>query len=124
VIQYGNAAFGGVKYAYVNRAFAYRDKGQCELALADFNKAISMRATSASAYRGRGSVLLCLKRYDEALADLNQAIEKDPDSAWAYIYRGRVHLAQGDRARAQADFDQAVKLDGELAEVVAQDLAR
>ena len=123
VIQYGGQVFGGLKYAYVKRGYAYRDKGQCELALADFNKAISMRANKPHVYRARGSVFLCLKRYDEALADLNYAIEKDPDDAWAYLYRGRVRLALGDRARAQSDFDQAVKLDPDLAPKVASDLA-
>jgi len=123
VLQYGNAAFGGVKYAYVNRGYAYRDKGQCELALADFNKAISLRADKPRHYRGRATVFLCLKRYDEALADLNSAIEKDPADAWSYLYRGRVYLAKGDRAHAQTDFDRAAKLDPDLAETAAKELA-
>lgn len=123
VIQYGGTAFAGVKYAYVNRAYAYRDKGQCELALADFNKAISMRANKPHIYRARGSVYLCLKRYNEALSDLNYAIEKNPTDAWAFLYRGRAHLALSDRARAQADFDQAVKLDPDMAPRVAKALA-
>lgn len=122
VLQYGSAAFGGVKGAYVNRAFAYRSQGRCDLALADFDKAISMRANKASVHRGRGSVYLCLKRYDEALADFNTAIEKEPDSAWSYFYRGKTYLAQGDRVRAQADFDQAVKLDPAMASRVAKAL--
>lgn len=122
VIQYGGAAFGGVKHAYVNRGYAYRSTGRCEAALEDFDKAISMRANKAHVIRARGSVLLCLKRYPEALAALNSAIEKDPDDAWAYLYRGRVYLAQGDRARAQADFDQAIKLDPDTAPEVAKSL--
>lgn len=123
VIQYGGAAFGGVKYAYVNRGYAYRSKGQCELALADFDKAIGMRANKPHVYRARGSVYLCLKRYNEALADLNYAIEKDPSDAWAFLYRGRAHLALGDRTNAKSDFDQAVKLDPDLARQVPPDLA-
>lgn len=123
VIQYGGAAFGGVKYAYVNRGYAYRRKGQCDLALADFDKAISLRANKPHIYRARGSVYLCLKRYTEALADLNYAIEKDPNDAWAFLYRGRVHLALGDRTNAKSDFDQAVKLDPDLTRQIPPDPA-
>jgi tetratricopeptide (TPR) repeat protein len=119
VIQYGGDAFSGVKYAYVNRAFAYRATGQCELALADFHQAIRMRVTKPYIYRGRGSVFLCLKRYHDALADLDFVIKNDPNDAWAYLYRGRAYLGLGDPARAKADFDRAVALDPELADNVA-----
>lgn len=118
VIQYG-PLFAKLKYAYINRAFAYRAKGQCELALADLNTAINMRANKPYVYRTRGSVFLCLKRYDDALADLNYVIEKDPKDAWAYFFRGQVYLQKGDPARAQADFDQAIKLDPEFGPRVA-----
>lgn len=119
VIQYGGAAFSGVKYAYVNRAFAYRAIGQCELALADFHQAIRMRVTKPYIYRGRGSVFLCLKRYNDALADLDFVIKNDPNDAWAYLFRGRTYLGLGDPVRAKADFDRAVTLDPELADNVA-----
>src|SRR6266571_4683676 len=54
-----------------------------EEALAAYEQAISLDATDAQAYIGKGDILYDLKRYEEALLTYEQALRLDPTSAEA-----------------------------------------
>ena len=97
--------------AYNNRGNAYLARGQPDVAVRDYDKAIDLKPGDAKAYNGRGSAYSALGRYDEALRDYDQAIKLKPDFADAYSGRGSVHAAQGQVDAAIKDYDQTIALD-------------
>jgi tetratricopeptide (TPR) repeat protein len=122
VLQYGREAFAFVRNAHINRAYAYLEKENDAAALADFNKAIEMRASKAHVFRARAAILIRMGRYQDAIADLHIAIEKQPDYAWGYRYRGRAYRMMGDWPRARSDYDQAAKLDPSMASDIQEEI--
>jgi tetratricopeptide (TPR) repeat protein len=65
---------------YYNRGKAYVDKGQYDLAISDYNKAIEIKAIEidpgySEAYCNRGFAYAGKGEYDQAISDLNRAIE-------------------------------------------------
>jgi lipoprotein NlpI len=93
--------------AYNNRGSAYLKKGSNDLALADYNQAISNDPKLAAAYFNRGSAYLKKGNDDLALADYNQAISIDPNNSVSYFGRGRLNLYAGSPDKALADLNQA-----------------
>ncbi len=57
------------------------------LALADYNKAISLKTTNSEFYANRGAAYAKLQMLDSALIDLNKSIEMNPKYATAYLNR-------------------------------------
>ena len=82
-----------------------------DLAMQDFNQAISVNPNDAAAYLGRGNLERAHDNYDAALADLNQAIRLNPEGAQAYHARGLIYQRQGHNAQAIADFNNAIDRD-------------
>jgi len=61
--------------AYYNRGYAYGEKGEYDLAIKDYSKAIELKPDYADAYYNRG--LACVKKgeYDRAKEDFQRACE-------------------------------------------------
>ena len=113
---------------HLKLAYAYRQSGQCDLAIAEYDTVISMDRyfAHASIYTMRGD-LYCLKGwYDLAIADYTTAIniapkltglgrlsdERDPEKVEnvlkdAYCGRGLAHHAKEEYGMAIADFTDA-----------------
>ncbi|HEY3931223.1 MAG TPA: tetratricopeptide repeat protein [Verrucomicrobiae bacterium] len=81
-----------------NRGEAKRKQG----ALEDYNRAIELKPTLASAYNNRGFVKRDKKDLNGALADFNKAIELKPDLTAAYNNRGLVKQTNGDSSHTFA----------------------
>lgn len=58
---------------YYNRGLAYAKKGEVELAIADYTKAIALKPDYADAYYNRGGAWLRLGETEKAKADLATA---------------------------------------------------
>jgi tetratricopeptide (TPR) repeat protein len=101
--------------AYSNRGKGYRDKGDYDRAIADFNQAIRVGPKYALAYYYRGLAYNAKGDYDRAIADFNQALRLDPRLANAYNDRGIAYHHKGDYDRAISDLDQAIRLNPTLA---------
>ena len=72
---------------YYNRGDAHFKKGENDLAISDFTKAIEMNPRFANAYYYRGLAYLRKREYDQAISDYTKAIEINPRFAVAYPER-------------------------------------
>lgn len=97
--------------SYNNSGLVYAEKGQYDLAIADYSKAISMDPTYAIAYNNRGAAYFEKGQYDLAMRDVNKAIELNPKYAEAYHNRGYIYDNKGQYDLAIADYSKAIEWD-------------
>ena len=102
--------------AYVHRGQAYAQKGRYDLAIADYDREISLNPRLAAAYTSRGAAWGMSGDQDHAIADHDRAIVLNPGFAVAYNNRGVARNLTQDYEGAIRDFDQALSLDPGLAE--------
>jgi len=103
-----------------NRGLAYRDKGELDRAIADFNEAIRLDPEFALAYNNRGLAYRDKGEFDRAIADFNEAIRINPLPASTthvnvFSNRGLAYRDKGDLDRAIADFNEAIRLEPKFA---------
>ncbi|MGB5241792.1 MAG: tetratricopeptide repeat protein, partial [Prochlorococcaceae cyanobacterium] len=80
--------------------------------IADYDKAIALNPSFASAYYNRGFTMANgLRNYPAAIADYDRAIDLDPTDPAAHQNRGRLRNWTGDQAGALADANRALALD-------------
>jgi tetratricopeptide (TPR) repeat protein len=72
----------------LNRGSAFEAKGDHDLAIADYGKAIEINPQDAEAYYNRGIAMLHNGNRDGAITDYTKAIEINPRFADAYVGRG------------------------------------
>ncbi len=111
----GRYVGAGLAALYLNRGVRYKENGDLDRALADYDEAIRMSPKAAVLYYGRGNVWGAKGDVDRAIADYDQALRLDPNYVWAYNNRGNLWSKKGDLDRAIADYDQAIRLDGRSA---------
>ena len=73
---------------YNNRGIDYGKKGEYDLAIKDFTKAVELKPDYAIAYNNRGAVYRGKGEYDLAIEDCSKAIQLKPDYAEPYSNRG------------------------------------
>ena len=96
---------------YRNRADSNLSKGEFTLALADYDKAVTLKPDSAISFLNRGKTHLNLNDLNKAEADFDRSIELDAKDSRAYFNRGSLREKQGDLDKAAADYQKAVDLD-------------
>lgn len=106
--------------AYINRGGAYRAKGDLDLAIADYDKAIAAQPQSATAFHGRGEAYRAKGDNDRAIMDYNRALDLDRNLAAAYAGRAEAYRGKGDNDRALVDYDAAIERDPDRAGVYMQ----
>jgi len=87
-----------------------------DLALQDFNRAISLNPSLAPAYNNRGNLLYDRGEIEKALADYTRSIELNPENPLAYANRGLTLLSLGRAEEAARDFARCFALDPRMAE--------
>ncbi|NOJ43495.1 caspase family protein [Bradyrhizobium australiense] len=100
--------------AYNLRGSAYYDKGEYDIAIADFNDALRMGPPSGIIFHNRGNAWRSKGEFAKAIADYDQSIKLGPPSAFAWQNRGISKRALGDLDGALADINEAIRLDPEL----------
>ena len=105
-----------VPFAYNNRGLAFRERGQFDLAMEDFNKAITLDPTFANAYTSRGWTFKDMGQIDRAMDDYNRAISLDPTRYIAYNNRGMVYRETGRIDSALSDFTASIALNPSFAQ--------
>jgi len=98
-------------WAYVNRGHAFKNQGDRDRAIADYNKAILLDPQSRISYLQRSATYYDKGDFDRAIADASAAIRLDPKDAAAYEMRGTAYDSEGNRELAIADYSEAIRLD-------------
>ena len=80
------------------------------MALADYDKAISLLSRDADLYLGRAQAYMMLERFAEAELDISRAFSVEPDYPLAYVYRGILLMNTDQPEEAEADFEKARSL--------------
>lgn len=86
------------------------EQGLWRKAIEEYDKAIELDASMASAYLNRGQAYHFLGDNERAIADLDRAIELNPNLDLAYFQRGNTYEALGDSQQAIADYRRALSL--------------
>jgi tetratricopeptide (TPR) repeat protein len=92
---------------YFGRGNAYRRKGDCTAAIADYTKALEF-VKKGDLYFSRAACYLELKQDDLALADLDSAVKVDPDAASYRSARCILLFNRKDFAGALPDCEKAL----------------
>ena len=100
--------------AYNLRGSAYYDKGEDDIAIADFNDALRIGPPSGIIFHNRGNAWRSKGEYAKAIADYDQSIKLGPPSAFSWQNRGISKRALGDLDGALADINEAIRLDPTL----------
>jgi tetratricopeptide (TPR) repeat protein len=98
-------------YALAERAWAYEDQGQHDVAMKDIEEALRIDPGSAKAFRVRGELRRRAGALDLALADFTKAIEIDPTLARAFDGRGNTFNGKRQFDRAIEDYNESIRLD-------------
>jgi tetratricopeptide (TPR) repeat protein len=99
---------------YNLRGSAYYDKGENDIAIADFNDALKIGPPSGPIFHNRGNAFRSKREYTNAIADYDSAIKLEPREAFSYQNRGAAKEALGDLDGALADINEAIRLNPTL----------
>jgi tetratricopeptide (TPR) repeat protein len=94
----------GVERVYHNRGLHLLKTGYPELALKDFDKAISLLPTYVLAMNDRGAAYLTLQKYPQALADFSQVLKLAPDYGRSILGRALTYEGMGNQQAALQDY--------------------
>lgn len=101
--------------AYNLRGSAYYDKGEYDIAIADFNDALkTATGDEGIIYHNRGNAWRGKNEYAKAIADYDMSIKLGPPSAFSYQNRGTSKRALGDLDGALADINEAIRIEASL----------
>jgi tetratricopeptide (TPR) repeat protein len=96
---------------YLQRAEAFRVRGDFNSSVEDLKKAIELDRNNASPYLRRALVRAEMRDLEGAVADFNTAIRLEPRNPALFTMRGVVHAARGSSDKALADYSSAIGLD-------------
>ena len=99
---------------YNLRGSAYYDKGEYDIAIADFNDGLRIGPPSGIVFHNRGNAWRGKGEYAKAIADYDAAINTGPKDAFSYQNRGASKQALGDLDGAMADINEAIRIDPAL----------
>jgi tetratricopeptide (TPR) repeat protein len=99
---------------YNLRGSAYFDKGEYDIAIADFNDALKSGPPSGTIFHNRGNAWRAKGDHAKAIADYDQAIKSNPKEAYSWQNRGACKQALGDLDGALADINEAIRLNPSL----------
>jgi tetratricopeptide (TPR) repeat protein len=103
LIDSGRGNNHGLSQALYNRGNAYAATGNFDRAIADYDQAIRLAPTMATAFDNRGRAYFEKKQFERAIVDYDEAIRLNPNSpralhnrCWAQVVVGRFDDALSD----------------------------
>ena len=100
----------GSAEAYYQRAKAYEEKGDFDLAIADLDRAIKLNPQYAKAYTQRAIIYYFQNNYDFAIEDSTRALGLEPENVPSLFIRGAAHSEKGNLDQARDDYRQVIQL--------------
>jgi protein O-mannosyl-transferase len=97
--------------ALSNRGVIYKQEGDIQKALSDYNQAIKINPDYAEPLNNRGVIYKQEGDIQKALSDYNQAIKINPDYADSYYNRGNLYWQQGNLTQALSDYGRVIKIN-------------
>jgi len=95
---------------YLNRAVAYHNLLEYELAMADFTKSIELNDTVASAYHGRAMLNYEIKDYAAAVKDFNKVITLGQENDVVFFNLGMSYFRIGEKENACPYFQKSCSM--------------
>jgi len=96
--------------AYLNsRGKLYFDRGDTELAIADYTEGIRREPDLTELYNNRGAAYAKTGRYSEAEADLALSLEREPDNWNGLLNRSLLLYTQGNLQAAVLDYNKLLE---------------
>ncbi len=99
-----------VSLAYNLRGLAYAQKGERQLALSDYNMAITLDSKCTEAFNNRAVIYSIFGERTKALHDYDRAVKLNPKYADAFYNRGLLYLENNRLEAAIADFSSAIHI--------------
>jgi len=96
--------------AYAGRGWVHHAGSEYELAVADYDAALSLNPDLIDTQDNRGDALMELGQYDKAILAYDEVLKRDPSRTYVYRSRGLAYLKSGDYAKAVEDLEQALTL--------------
>jgi len=100
----------GLSEAAYNRGKAYASVGEFDLAIADYDRALRLNPTMATAFDNRGRAYSEKNQFERAVADYDEAIRLNPNSAIALHNRCWAQVALGHIRDALSDCDESLRI--------------
>jgi tetratricopeptide (TPR) repeat protein len=97
--------------SYLNSGDEYYGKGEYDLAIKDYTRAINLNKNYGRAYGNRGNAYSAKGEYDLAIEDYNQAISLNTMDADLFNRRGEAYTYKGEFDLAIEDFISAIFLE-------------
>lgn len=97
--------------AYVVRGLAQHAKGEYNLAIEDYDRAIEIAPTYGQAFLDRGAAYHAIGDFGRAIADYTRCLDGDPGNAPAFANRGLALFDRGELQKALADMNTSASLN-------------
>lgn len=97
--------------SYWKRGHAYHQRGQYDLAIGDYTRAMELDANLQFLRINRAQSYICLGQYGAAILDCDSLIAQKAEAltcSWAYITRASARQAQGNERAALDEYARAI----------------
>lgn len=96
---------------YNSRGYNSYEKGQYDLAIADYNRALAIDPNDPMVLANRANAYARKGNLDQAISDYSKAIEINPKDPSVYHDRGNAYGKKGNFDQAISDYDKVVEID-------------
>src|SRR6266436_4016609 len=110
-IESGQLSGKGLGFAFYSRGNAYYEKRNYNQAIQDYDQAIRLNPSHASAFSNRGVAYASKGDYDRAIENYDEAIRLNPNHADAFSNRGVAYGRKGNYDRAIQNYDEVIRLN-------------
>lgn len=98
-----------VAIAFNNRALAYSELGEHDMAIEDLNPSIRLDPKDYISYYNRGLTYSDIGKHALAVEDFSKALQREPSDIDAYFYRADAYNELGELAKAIEDYGRVLQ---------------